>query len=83
MIIEEFKRIVRSFSPGRKDIYMADSWADITAWFAEDPNLSWIKDEIVNFDVGSEMLASWEQAVRYQGFDVKILLKKLRASYIK
>lgn len=42
-----------------------------------------MKEGLKDFTIEDEELSNWEQAVRYQGFDVKILLKKLKASYIK
>lgn len=40
-----------------------------------------MKDDIAEFGLSAEALVGWEQAVRYQGFDVKVLLKKIRQSY--
>lgn len=60
-----------------------DSWRIITEWFSEDKDLEWVKDGLVDFTIQQEELAGWEQAVRYQGFDVKILLKKLKASFTR
>lgn len=62
---------------------MTDAWADITKWFAEDSSLKWIKDEIADFNISDNVLMGWEEAVRYQGFDVRVLLKKIKVSFDK
>lgn len=62
---------------------MADHWTDITKWFAEDSALKWVKEDISEFDISDDILAGWEEAVRYQGFDVRVLLKKIKSSHRK
>lgn len=81
--MHSLRKAFRKISPSRKRGDMSDPWTEITRWFAEDRKLQWVKDDIANFKIADDIVDGWEEAVRYQGFDVRVPLKKMRVSYEK